>query len=251
MTFIYPKKISGWLSYQEGKFLYQLAQLNSHLGVIVELGCYHGRSTICLVQGSQQVSGGKIYSVDNFSWDERVDTLPNFYNRFKNNIQTWKMTDKVVVLQGDSVKIGKKWQRPIRLLFIDASHFYPSVLKDYLTWSKWVVPGGIIAFHDSEWPGVNRLVGELILAGKLTNFKAIKGKGSTGLSYGEQPLPDEKTSWWQKWQTWLGFKLFFLASFWPRFKMNVNQLSIVNPCDWRFRLFGRLAQIKRSLTQKI
>lgn len=63
MKFYFPRSVKGWLSFEEGRLLFKLAQLNPHLGVVVGAGCFHGRSTICLVQGSQCVGGGKIYSI--------------------------------------------------------------------------------------------------------------------------------------------------------------------------------------------
>lgn len=245
--FKFPNQVKGWLSYQEGKLLYQLAQVNPHLGAVVELGCFHGRSTICLIQGSQKVKGGKVYSIDNFSWDKKVDRLPNFYPHFNKNLKKWHLRNKVVVFRGETNMIVKKWQQSIRLLFIDASHFYPNVLKDYLNWSKWVAQGGIIAFHDSEWPGVHRLIRELVLQGQLKNLKAIKGKNSTGLSYAFKPLRKERSSQWQRWRDWLKFNLFFLDSFWPRFKMDINQRSVYNPKDFYFRFFGHLNKYWQEL----
>jgi len=52
--FIFPEDVEGWLWDKEGEELYKLAQRNKDLGVVVELGSYHGKSTICLAQGKKK-----------------------------------------------------------------------------------------------------------------------------------------------------------------------------------------------------
>jgi hypothetical protein len=53
-------------------------------------------------------------------------------------------------------------QVEIGLLFIDASHDYVSVGRDYEFWSPFVAVNGFVTFDDVPgWPGPTRLVGEL------------------------------------------------------------------------------------------
>ena len=56
----------------------------------------------------------------------------------------------------------KDWEKPIRLLFIDGGHKYEEVKMDFDSWSPFLVDGGMIIFHDSDWPGVKKLLGEEI-----------------------------------------------------------------------------------------
>jgi hypothetical protein len=56
--------------------------------------------------------------------------------------------------------------RSIDLLLIDGDHRYEGVKHDYETYSKYVRPGGLIAFHDivkhnDERVGVHKLWAEL------------------------------------------------------------------------------------------
>jgi predicted O-methyltransferase YrrM len=39
----------------------------------------------------------------------------------------------------------------IDFLFIDGCHYYPTIIKDFVYYSKLVSPGGIICFHDIHW----------------------------------------------------------------------------------------------------
>ena len=41
------------------------------------------------------------------------------------------------------------WPEPIDMVFIDADHSYEAVKQDWDDWSPHVVPGGVIALHDS------------------------------------------------------------------------------------------------------
>ena len=45
-----------------------------------------------------------------------------------------------------SLDAVKKWDKPIGVLFIDGDHTKAG--EDFLAWEKFVVPGGIILFHD-------------------------------------------------------------------------------------------------------
>ena len=44
---------------------------------------------------------------------------------------------------------AKEWRSPLEFLFIDGDHSYDSVLADWNAWSPFVVPSGVVAFHDA------------------------------------------------------------------------------------------------------
>jgi len=46
-------KIDGWLTKEDGTFLYQTAQKINPQGAIVEIGSWKGKSAICLGKGVQ------------------------------------------------------------------------------------------------------------------------------------------------------------------------------------------------------
>ena len=50
------KTIDGWLSPNEAELLFNLTKRNPYDGVIVEIGSWKGKSTVCLGRGSQQAS---------------------------------------------------------------------------------------------------------------------------------------------------------------------------------------------------
>jgi glycosyltransferase involved in cell wall biosynthesis len=164
--------VEGFLHPQEGFALYHLAKYGPARGAIVEIGSLFGRSTCWLAAGTRETRREKVVAVDHFrgSAEHQKDqphcvaalaqtgtTLPSFLaNLQKRNLRDW-----VDVRVADSVHVGATWQGPIRLLFIDGDHSYEATRADVETWSKHVVPGGIIAFHDVEvWPGVTQMYRE-------------------------------------------------------------------------------------------
>jgi hypothetical protein len=63
------------------------------------------------------------------------------------------------------------------MIFIDGLHDYPNVARDFIHFSKWIVEGGYIAFHDyaSYYPGVMAFVNELLETG---NYRQVELIGS-------------------------------------------------------------------------
>jgi hypothetical protein len=71
--------------------------------------------------------------------------------------------------------------RPIDFLYIDADHTYPGVSADFDNYSRFVRPGGLIAFHDILSPdpdyGVPRFWREVSV--KYPSVEFIGGPEST------------------------------------------------------------------------
>ncbi len=62
--------------------------------------------------------------------------------------RTSSLQDTVVPIIGRSDIIGRAWKTPLGLVFVDGSHAYESVLKDYQVWADHVRSGGYLVFHD-------------------------------------------------------------------------------------------------------
>lgn len=162
MNFVFPEKVFGWLDPNEGKKLFELAQINPDLGVVVEIGSYEGKSTICLAQGSRLVSKEKVYAVDNFQGDKYVGENPEMFENFIKNLKELDVKALVQPIKSDSARAAKGFHKPTRLLFIDASHDYEDVKRDFSSWFPHVSKGGIVALHDTTYfEGVQRVVEEL------------------------------------------------------------------------------------------
>jgi MMP 1-O-methyltransferase len=159
------KDVPGWLSDEEGEALYELARACTGRGVIVEIGSWKGKSTICLGLGSRAGSGVPIFAIDPHA-DYR-------HGEFKDNIERAGIADLVRPLKGLSQLVVDGFDQPIELLFVDGSHEEDDVREDFEKWVPKVVEGGVVAFHDTTWHrGVRRVVAEKIFGSR--EFKDVR-----------------------------------------------------------------------------
>lgn len=144
--------IPGWLTDEEGEALYELARGCTGSGVIVEIGSWKGKSTVCLGLGSQAGKSVPIYAVDPHA-DYR-------FGDFKTNIERAGIAELVHPIASLSQAAADGFEQPIELLFVDGSHEYELVLEDFEKWVPKVVDGGSVAFHDTTWTeGPRKVVG--------------------------------------------------------------------------------------------
>ena len=148
MTFRFPHDVPGWLTEEEGQFLYKLADEG---GNILEIGAYCGRSTICMAQNEEYCE--TVYTIDTF--DGRATPTPgSTYLPFLTNLAHYGVLGSVVPYVGLASRIVPILHTSLRfnLVFVDAAHDYLSVMKDAeLAWSV-LNKTGRIAFHDYESP---------------------------------------------------------------------------------------------------
>jgi predicted O-methyltransferase YrrM len=154
--------VPGWLTDEEGEALYELAKRCSGRGVIVEIGSWKGKSTICLGLGSRAGSSVSVFAIDPHA-DYR-------FGDFKANIERAGIADLVTPIASLSQPAAGE---PIELLFVDGSHEEELVREDFDKWVPKVVDGGWVAFHDTTWTaGPRRVVGESIYRGR--GFKDVR-----------------------------------------------------------------------------
>jgi MMP 1-O-methyltransferase len=147
--------IPGWLTDEEGEALYDLARSCRGGGVIVEIGSWKGKSTVCLGLGSQAGSRVPIYAIDPHA-DYR-------FGDFKTNIERAGIAELVRPIAALSQPAADTFDEPIELLFVDGSHEYDLVLEDFEKWVPKVVDEGWVAFHDTTWTsGPRKVVGHAI-----------------------------------------------------------------------------------------
>jgi predicted O-methyltransferase YrrM len=146
------------------------AKNNKLRGDAIEIGSWKGKSTVCLALGIKENGSGKVYAIDHHRGSKEHGTV-NTYEEFKKNIFSFGVSDYVIPLVMSSEEANKSWQRPIKLLWIDGSHEYEDVKKDFLIWQEYLVEGGLIAFHDTFfWPGPKKVVDEYIFGGEFKNI---------------------------------------------------------------------------------
>lgn len=141
------KGIAGWMSDAELLFLAQLAK-ESH--VIIEVGCFLGKSTRALGDNTP----GIVYAVDpwdyvdsSFIVNDKLFTVSDVdFGYFLRNLNDLIVIDKVRPVRAD----WRKWEPKVvaDLIFIDGNHDYPFVLKDIQKAKLHVGNDSIIAGHD-------------------------------------------------------------------------------------------------------
>jgi len=155
-------EIKGFLDDDEADRLFSLAHEASKIGPCLEIGSYCGKSAIYLgtaCKGNSSV----LFSLDHHTGSEeqqpgqeyfdpdlldketgKIDTL----RLFRKTIEDFELGNAVIPVIGRSETVGRVWQTPLSLIFIDGSHAYESVLNDYKIWSKHLIVGGYLLFHD-------------------------------------------------------------------------------------------------------
>jgi predicted O-methyltransferase YrrM len=155
-------EIKGFLDEREADHLYQMALSASKKGPCLEIGSYCGKSAV-YIGSACKTNGSVLFSIDHHRGSEeqqpgeayfdpdlldretgKVDTL----RLFRKTIIDFNLEDTVIPIIGRSEIVGRSWQTPLSFVFIDGSHAYDSVLTDYQVWSKHLMSGGVLVFHD-------------------------------------------------------------------------------------------------------
>lgn len=112
----------------------------------MEIGVAEGVSALAFRQA--MAPDGTLYLVDPFHLS-RIQML-NFTRRTARQLVATSSRGKVVWRQQFSSEAVGNWKEPIDLLMIDGDHTEAMVQKDWDDWSRFVVTGGLVAFHDAR-----------------------------------------------------------------------------------------------------
>jgi MMP 1-O-methyltransferase len=191
--------IPGWLTDEEGEALYELARRCRGDGVILEIGSWKGKSTVCLGLGSQAGNSVPVYAVDPHA-DYR-------FGDFKANVERAGISELVHPIASLSQAAADGFEQPIELLFVDGSHEYDLVLEDFEQWVPKVIDGGWVAFHDTTWTrGPRKVVGSAIYRSRrFADVRFVVGSTTVARKVPENSFADRarnryvlgvKTAFW-------------------------------------------------------
>jgi len=145
--------IEGWLSPNEAYLLYTLAYLVPGNGEVVEIGSFKGKSTIALAKGlARSRKKGYVWAIDPHKGviaDGKDALYSETYTDFQKNIVRAQVESQIKPIIATSQEAAKKWEKPIRVLFLDGLHDYKHTKEDYELWAPFVIDGGVVAFHDA------------------------------------------------------------------------------------------------------
>ncbi len=153
----------GWMEPDELEWL--AAQAHG-CQVMIEVGCWKGRSTLALADNTR----GRVYAVDHWQGtpgDDHVEEVRRLggphglFHAFRRNLRG---RDHVVIRSMDASQAARAFAPySADLVFIDASHQYADVKHDIENYRPLVKSGGILCGHDYGnplQPGVSMAVDE-------------------------------------------------------------------------------------------
>lgn len=129
--------IEGWLTHAEGAELQRLAAGRD----VLEIGAWHGRSTIAMA-----LTARRVYTVDHFRGDGYTNGAPNITALFDNLVRHG-MDRSVCVLAGDHRDILPRLRGDFGMVFYDGDHS-ESATSFALNWIAGHAPQVVIAAHD-------------------------------------------------------------------------------------------------------
>ncbi len=168
------KSVEGWLSDGEASALYDLAHACRE-GPIVEIGSWKGKSTTILALASKAGHKALVYAIDPHvgSPEHQKDGSSVWtFDEFRRNMDRVGASDVVRPLVMTSAEAARGFREKASLVWIDGAHEYEMVLIDIDSWTPHLAPGGIVAFHDTNWEGPARVVKERLYRGR--DFRNIR-----------------------------------------------------------------------------
>ena len=154
--------VKGFLSDKEAKKLQELFLNVHHLGSVLEIGTYCGKSTLNFALVAKKIDG-LIYTVDHHTgseehqlgeeyhdgdlYDKRLkkfNTLPEFLK----NLRSSNLDNFIIPIISKSSDASETFSELISLLFIDGGHSLEAALSDYNSWKDKICSGGLLVIHD-------------------------------------------------------------------------------------------------------
>lgn len=111
---------------------------------ILEIGVLDGTTSATLCRGADRLV--PVFGVDPLIPDSMEASLIGSADRIRDNTRAFP---NYTFIQDYSFNVAKTWDRPLDYVFIDGSHFYKDVKRDYEDWFPKISVGGYISFHDS------------------------------------------------------------------------------------------------------
>jgi predicted O-methyltransferase YrrM len=191
--------VAGWLHPREQSLLYWLGKITD--GPVLELGCYHGKSTVCLFLGRQSAHGATTHVVVDL-FQDYIGVISDFEADFRRNVQPYVAANDLKVLRMSTFEAGPSLNKIIQGsagfsgIFIDADHHYASVVKDAQLASSLLAPGGWMAFHDAFKPYTSEVMPGCRATGAIDGFKYIGAHHSIMLL--QRPVAGERVESWKE-----------------------------------------------------
>lgn len=133
--------IHGYMNERELEIIAEKAAEVPENGVIVELGCYKGKSSVAWASSCHP--SVKVYCIDMFTPPDLSE--PSFYDEF---IENTKHLPNIIPLKGLCPILLDYPGDQIDIFFNDATHYNPYDWNNIEYFRKFIKKGGLIMGHD-------------------------------------------------------------------------------------------------------
>jgi predicted O-methyltransferase YrrM len=153
-TLAVVRDVVGCLTDEQAKVLYERAANLPPSARIVEIGSYHGRSTILLANAAPQT---EVIAIDPYAGvasepRKRVrekDVGVRELESFRANLDRAGVGARVRHIRDFSTDALRGFEGEVDLLFVDGAHDLRTALSDIRGWGALVTEGGVMLIHDS------------------------------------------------------------------------------------------------------
>lgn len=171
-------RIDGLISLEEANTLRRYASTAAR--AIVEIGAYHGRSSVALAYGAAErtPTEQRVWSID-----PHADFVGFYGGQFGGmdraayyqNLLDSGFANRVALINLPSTTVAQVWSQPVGLLFIDGDHSFDAVCADYAAWRAHLSAKAHIIFDDALDPacGPHQLISEEVRLGNLRIVETV------------------------------------------------------------------------------
>lgn len=177
--------IKGWLTDDQARMLYERAASLPRGARVVEIGTYHGRSTIVLAKAAP---GAEIITIDPYT--SEPDVGPRDLARFEANLGQAGVAAGVNHVRLPSSDALRVVEGDVDLLYVDGAHDLRTALPDIRGWGARVRVGGTMLIHDS-FSSVGVTFAQLVSLFFGDEFRYV-GRSRSLAEYRREPLSGAK-----------------------------------------------------------
>lgn len=149
--------VEGWFEDDEAWALHEVVRnhpSSSPSGpTVVEIGSWHGRSTIVIARALQARGGGLVYAIDPHAGTaiHAAEGVADTYEAFLANVRAAGVAEHVRPIRAVSRVARSQFPaRSVDVLLVDGAHRYDDVIRDIDDWTSALANVATVAFHDAR-----------------------------------------------------------------------------------------------------
>jgi SAM-dependent methyltransferase/predicted O-methyltransferase YrrM len=174
--------VQGWLTDAQAARLQAAAERTGPGARIVEIGSYHGRSTIVLASAAPLAR--EIVAIDPHAgndrgprqWEGTADEGEADRRAFRENLERAGIAERVRHVRRPSQAALNAVEGAVDVVYVDGAHRFAPASADIVRWGARVSPGGTLLVHDAFASlGVTLAVGRHLLASRHFRYAGRSG----------------------------------------------------------------------------